>query len=54
MSDIFLSYSREDLQRVSPLVEALEGEGLSVWWDRKVARGESVEEGIDAPLYWRT
>lgn len=50
MSDIFLSYSREDLQRVSPLVEALEGEGLSVWWDRKIAPGESFEEVIDAAI----
>ena len=50
MSDIFLSYSREDLERVSPLVAALEAEGLSVWWDRKIAPGESFEEVIDAAI----
>jgi DNA-binding CsgD family transcriptional regulator/tetratricopeptide (TPR) repeat protein len=50
MSDIFLSYARNDLHRVKPLIEALEAEGLSVWWDRKVAPGKSFEEVIDAAI----
>ncbi len=33
MSDVFVSYKAEDRARVALLVEALEADGLSVWWD---------------------
>ena len=36
MSDVFVSYKAEDRPRVEPLVESLEAEGLSVWWDAHV------------------
>ena len=47
MSDIFLSYSREDRDRVTPLVDYLTANGLDVWWDRDISPGDSFEESID-------
>ncbi len=46
MSDIFVSYKAEDRSRVEPLVDALEAEGMSVWWDARVAAGEAWRETI--------
>ncbi len=52
MADIFLSYSSADRDRVAPLVEALEADGFSVWWDRNIQPGPSfdreIEQAIDA------
>ena len=39
MSDIFISYAREDLERVKPIVEELEKNGWSVFWDRNLRAG---------------
>jgi tetratricopeptide (TPR) repeat protein len=50
MSGIFLSYSREDRQRVAPLVDFLLSKGLSVWWDRDIQPGDSFEESIDQQI----
>lgn len=52
MSDVFVSYKAEDQRRVRPLIEALEAEGLSVWWDAEIGGGaawrQSIEEELDA------
>lgn len=50
MSDIFLSYAREDLERVRPLAEALQAQGWSVWWDRSIAVGQTFDEVIEQEL----
>lgn len=50
MSEVFVSYKREDEARVARLVKALEGTGLSVWWDRGLAAGESWRAQIQAAL----
>jgi serine/threonine-protein kinase len=50
MSDVFVSYKAEDRPRVEPLVEALESEGLSVWWDARVSAGEAWRETITEEL----
>jgi hypothetical protein len=50
MSQIFISFKREDELRVSRLVKALEGVGLSVWWDRGLAGGESWRNQIQGAL----
>jgi adenylate cyclase len=50
LAQIFLSYSREDLPRVKPLVHALETEGYSVWWDRELVPGENFESTIDREI----
>lgn len=49
-ADIFISYKREDEARVGRLVRALEGAGLSVWWDRGLPGGEDWRAGIEAAL----
>jgi TIR domain len=50
MVDIFVSYNREDRARVTPLVEALERAGLSVWWDRDIPGGANWRRTIMAHL----
>jgi hypothetical protein len=50
MSEVFVSYKREDEARVGRLVKALESTGLSVWWDRGLAGGESWRAQIQAAL----
>ena len=50
MADIFVSYSRQDKARVAPLVEALEAEGWSVWWDPAIAPGEEFDGLISREL----
>ena len=39
MADIFLSYSHLDRPLVRPVVELLESEGWTVWWDRGIEPG---------------
>ena len=39
MADIFVSYTAEDRRRIKPLVEALQAEGFSVWWDEQIGGG---------------
>jgi hypothetical protein len=52
MADIFLSYKREDRERVRPIVEALERQGWSVWWDPDLVVGQLwdpiIEKELDA------
>ncbi len=50
MSDIFVSYTREDVERARPLVKALEQRGWSVWWDPTLLPGDSWEDLIEAAL----
>jgi TolB-like protein len=46
MSDVFVSYKAEDRARVRPLVDALEADGLSVWWDAHIGGGDEWRETI--------
>jgi hypothetical protein len=51
MSEIFISYKREDEARVGRLVKALQGAGfLSIWWDRGLAGGENWRSQIENEL----
>jgi serine/threonine-protein kinase len=50
MSDVFLSYKAEDRPRVKPLVDALEADGLSVWWDARITAGSEWREDIQQHL----
>jgi hypothetical protein len=50
MPDVFLSYAREDRERASVLAHALESDGWSVWWDRKMVAGEAFDETIERQL----
>ena len=50
MSDVFVSYKAEDRRRVKPLVEALEAEGYSVWWDAQIGGGAAWRQAIETEL----
>ena len=50
MADIFISYSSEDVSRIRPLAEALEKQGWSVFWDRKIPPGKTWREVIGEAL----
>lgn len=50
MSDVFVSYKAEDRKRVRPLVEALEADGFSVWWDEQIGGGAGWRHTIEAEL----
>jgi formylglycine-generating enzyme required for sulfatase activity len=50
MSDIFISYKREEQPIARKLADALELEGWSVWWDPKLRAGEHFDDVIEAAL----
>jgi formylglycine-generating enzyme required for sulfatase activity len=50
MSDIFISYAREDCPRAEAIAEALEGHGWSVWWDWNIPAGKTFRQVIQEHL----
>ncbi len=51
MSDIFLSYAREDRETAEALAAAFKKRGWSVWWDREILTGNfsfQIEEALAA------
>ena len=50
MTDIFISYKKEDAGRVLRLVEALRAEGFTVWWDHGIAAGSEWDRSIHREL----
>lgn len=50
MSDIFISYKREDQPVARRLADALEKEGWTVWWDPKLRADEHFDDVIEAAL----
>ncbi len=50
MTDIFLSYNREDQARAKVFAEAFEAEGFSVWWDVGLRTGEAYDEVTETAL----
>ena len=50
MADVFVSYKAEDRKRIKPLVEALQAEGFSVWWDEQIGGGAAWRHAIEAEL----
>ena len=50
MSDIFISYAREDRDRVHVLARALESHGWSVFWDRQIPPGVEYEVFISKAI----
>ena len=50
MTDIFVSYTREDLNFAKKLAKTLETQGWSVWWDRGLVVGDRFNEVIAGQL----
>ena len=50
MSDVFISYKRENLAAVGRLVEALRAEGIGVWWDQDIPPNAAWEATIEREL----
>jgi TIR domain len=50
VSDIFISYASGDRNRVKPLVDALQQQGWTVWWDRTIRPGEIFDRVIEAAI----
>jgi len=50
MSDVFVSYKRENLAAVGRLVEGLRAEGVGVWWDQDIAPNAAWEATIEQQL----
>ena len=50
LSEVFLSYKRDDLARARHIVAALRGAGISVWWDQDIAPGQPWEASIEREL----
>jgi ribonuclease BN (tRNA processing enzyme) len=50
VADVFLSYAREDRQRVKPLASELAARGYDVWWDHHLTAGENWARKIKAQL----
>ena len=50
MSDIFISYKREEQPIARKLADALEREGWTVWWDPKLRAGEHFDDVIEKAL----
>jgi hypothetical protein len=50
MSDVFISYANEDREQAKALAAALEQEGVTVWWDRKIPFGKDFDKVIEKAL----
>jgi len=50
MSDIFLSYNREDQAIARRFAVAFEREGFSVWWDATLHSGEAYDQVTEKAL----
>jgi TolB-like protein len=50
MSDVFLSYSRENQDTARLFAESLQRAGISVWWDDTLSAGEAYDEVTERAL----
>jgi TolB-like protein len=50
VSEVFVSYQRENLAAVGRLVEALRAEGIGVWWDQDIPPNAAWEATIEHQL----
>ena len=50
MTDVFISYKKEDAARVEPIARALAKAGYEVWWDHRIPPGSTYRDVIGAAL----
>ncbi len=50
MADVFISYSRADVEAARRFARAFEALGFSVWWDVALRSGETFDEAIEQAL----
>lgn len=50
MSDIFISYKREEQPIAKKLADALDAQGWSIWWDPQLQAGEYFDDVIEEAL----
>jgi serine/threonine-protein kinase len=50
MADVFISYKAEDRRRIQSLVQALQADGYSVWWDEHIGTGDEWRQTIEKQL----
>ena len=50
MTEVFISYTKEDVDRVRLIAEALAQAGYEVWWDHRIPPGRTYREVIGAAL----
>lgn len=51
MSEIFVSYNREDLKTAQSIVDGLTAEGFNVWMDQNLQAGENYDEITEDRLH---
>jgi hypothetical protein len=50
LADVFLSYSRLDVDRVRPIADRLTSLGYSIWWDKDLRAGQAFVDEIERQL----
>jgi hypothetical protein len=50
MSNVFISYAKEDASSARMVADALQSSGLSVWWDRHIPPGKTWDDVIGHAL----
>ena len=50
MSDVFISYKREEREKAKALAEALARHGFDVWWDVELLPGDRFADAIMAVI----
>ncbi|MEZ5970290.1 MAG: TIR domain-containing protein [Hyphomonadaceae bacterium] len=50
MTDVFISYAREDAAQAERIARGLEGQGLSVFWDNEIPPGQTWADYIEGKL----
>lgn len=51
MADIFISYSRRDVETAKRFAEAFRAAGFTVWWDEALRSGEAFDAAIESALH---